>query len=100
MSEQQQRIKRRKPTAKRQIDWFPAPPPPPPLPEHLVPDVPVVEEEEIIVPVVVEQIQEDPPISEYTFVPNLTLATRDPTWMPGIEQYDWSERIQRMDVPF
>ena len=48
--------KSRRPAPKRQIDWFPAPPPPPPLPEHLHPNVQVIdEEEEIVVPKVVEK---------------------------------------------
>ena len=95
-----QKIKRRKP--KRQTEWFPAPPPPPPLPEHLVPDVPVIEEEEIIAPVVVEH-KEEPPIKDdgLEFVPNLTLATRrDPDWFELlVPKYDWKETIERMDYP-
>ena len=97
-----QRIKRRKPAAKRQIDWFPAPPPPPPLPEHLIPDVPVIDdEEEIIVPKVVEKTKEDPPSKDdLVFVPNLTLATREPHLMIAVEPFDWREKYERMGAPF
>ena len=101
MADQKITRKSRRPAPKRQIDWFPAPPPPPPLPEHLISDVQVIdEEEEIVVPKVVEKTEEDLNPSKEVWVPNLTLATRDPHWVPGAEPYDWKEKYERMDYPF
>ena len=86
--------KKRKPAPKRQIDWFPAPPPPPPLPEHLTPiTVPVIEdeEEEIIIPKVVEEPKED--LNLPTFVPNLAMATRNPMYIPPEDPTYWKDRF-------
>ena len=93
--------KSRRPAPKRQIDWFPAPPPPPPLPEHLLPNVQVIdEEEEIVVPKVVEKAKEDLNPPKEVWVPNLTLATRDPHWVPPTELYSSKEKYELLDIPF